>query len=319
MKNVAVTGISGYVGTRLLARLDRTKGVRKIIGIDTREPRYASPKLVFYRRDIRQPFGDLFTANDVDTAVHLAFVIRPTRRTNLARQIDIQGTENLVQACREAGVRHLLHLSSYTVYGAYRRNAVPLTEETLRRPVPGLQYSQDKIDAERILGDFDASDTDVTVTILRCCPVIGPDAGGTGATILFQPAMMLGVTGRDPPMQFVHEDDLVNLMARLLARRKGGIFNVAGSGTLRYSEVARLLGKKLLKLPGWLMELSIRLSWAMHLQSASPVGVSFLKYPPVVSTARLAGEVGFKFRYSSREALASFARAASLDKHLSQM
>jgi len=295
MKNVAVTGISGYVGTRLLARLDRTKGVRKIIGIDTREPRYASPKLVFYRRDIRQPFGDLFTANDVDTAVHLAFVIRPTRRTNLARQIDIQGTENLVQACREAGVRHL------------------------RRPVPGLQYSQDKIEAERILGDFDASDTDVTVTILRCCPVIGPDAGGTGATILFQPAMMLGVTGRDPPMQFVHEDDLVNLMARLLARRKGGIFNVAGSGTLRYSEVARLLGKKLLKLPGWLMELSIRLSWAMHLQSASPVGVSFLKYPPVVSTARLAGEVGFKFRYSSREALASFVRAASLDKHLSQM
>jgi UDP-glucose 4-epimerase len=269
MKHVAVTGISGYVGTKLLARLDRSQGVRRIIGIDTREPRYASPKLSFYRRDV--------------------------------------------------GVRHLLHLSSYTVYGAYRRNAVPLTEEALLRPIPGLPYSRDKIEAERILGDLGASDDGVAVTILRSCPVIGPGAGASGATILFRPPVLLGVTGRDPPMQFVHEDDLINLMVRLLARRQGGIYNVAGNGTLRYSQVARLLGKRLLRLPGWLLEPAIRVSWAMHLQSASPVGVSFLKYPPVVSTARLARDLGFKFRYSSREALASFARAANPDGNLSRM
>lgn len=311
MKNIAITGISGYVGTRLLARLDGDDGVAKIIGIDTREPGYASPKLTFYRQDVREPFGDILAAHQVEAAVHLAFVLRPTRRTAWARQVDIRGTQNLVAACRQTGVRHIVHLSSYTVYGAHRDNPVPLTEAALRRPVPGLQYAQDKIEAECILEDYGAASRDVTITVLRSCPVMGPGAIGSATTILFQPPVMLGVTGYDPPMQFVHEDDLINLIARLLARRQGGVYNVAGNGALKYSQVARLLGKRLLKLPAWLLEPAIRLSWALHLQSASPAGASYIKYPPVVSTARLAEELGFKFRYSSREALAAFARAVN--------
>jgi UDP-glucose 4-epimerase len=308
MKNVAITGISGYVGTRLLTALEGADGVHNIIGIDTEEPRLKPAKLKFYRRDIREPSGDLFVANKVDTAIHLAFILRPTRKAALARQIDIEGMTNLVDACQQANVKHILYLSSHTVYGAHRDNPMPLTEDSPLRPLPGFQYSQDKVIAERILRDFGASDHNVTTTILRICPVIGPNAAGSATTIMFTPLVMFGAAGSDPPMQFVHEDDLTRLIKVIITRGRGGTFNVAGDGVLKYSAVAKMLRKRLLKLPGRLLELAVSLSWLTHLQSASPAsGTRFIEYPPVVSTDKLARELGFKFQYSAEEALASFA------------
>jgi nucleoside-diphosphate-sugar epimerase len=109
-------------------------------------------------------------------------------------------------------------------------------------------------------------------------------------------------------MQFVHEDDLINIMGKVITKRKGGIFNVAADGTLKYSKVARMLNKKLIKLPYNLMEMMISFSWAVHLQNAAPAGcLKFIQYPPVISTAKLKKELGYQFKYSSQEALSCLA------------
>jgi len=124
---------------------------------------------------------------------------------------------------------------------------------------------------------------------------------------MFKPPVMIGVAGFDPPMQFVHEDDLVRLIGVFLTHRKGGIFNVAGDGELTYSEVARLVSKKMMRLPRRLLEFIMLISWAMHLQNDSPPsGLEFIKYPPLISTEKLRREIGFRFQYSTREALSSF-------------
>ncbi len=306
--NIAITGISGYIGTKLLKHLDVIDAVQKIIGVDTREPRINSTKFEFYHRDIREPLNDLFAENKVDTVVHLAFILRPTRQKALVRQIDIEGTKNLLNACRQANVKHLMYLSSHTVYGAHKDNPLQLTEGSPLRPVTGFQYSLDKVETERIMRDFKESNPNVTLTILRSCPVIGPGAAGSATIIMFQPFMMIGVIGYDPPMQFIHEDDLTSILGTMITSPKEGIFNVAGGGVIKYSEVAGLLGKKVLKLPGKLLELFISFSWSTHLQSASPAsGLEFIKYPPVVSTDKLKSELNFSFRYSSQQALSSFA------------
>ena len=310
MKNIAITGISGYIGTRLLSHLDGIDTVQKIIGIDIKQPAFKSAKLKFYRQDILEPFGDLFTENEVDTAVHLAFVLRPTRDRASAQQIDVGGTLNFVRACRQAGVGHILYLSSHTVYGAHRDNPIPLTEDSPPRPVPDFQYSLDKARTEQILHDFGTSDRNVTITVLRSCPVIGPNAIGSAPTIMFKPPVMIGVDRLDPPMQFVHEDDLIKVIETLLTQKRGGVFNVAGRGELRYSEVAGMVGKKLLRLSDGLLKFLIHMSWALHLQNESPVsGLEFIKYPPVISTDKLTRETGFRFQYSTKEALSSFVSA----------
>jgi len=306
MKRVAITGISGYIGDRILSRLGEMGAVERIIGIDTATPRSSSPKLKFYRHDVLKPFADIFAENEVDSAIHLAFVLRPTHNTTGARRIDISGTLNFLEACRQAQVKHILYLSSHTVYGAHPGNAKPLSEDSVLAPLPDFQYSYDKVKIEGMLGDFGASHRDVCITILRSCPVIGPNAANSVATMMLKP-VILRIAGYDPPMQFVHEDDLVEIMTRFLSQKREGTFNIAGEGEMRYSEIATLCKKKTVTMPEWPLRFLISVSWALHLQNESPTsGLEFIKYPPLVSTDKLKGELGFKFSYSSKDALASF-------------
>src|SRR4030042_3019265 len=157
MKRVAVTGISGYIGNRLLSQLEKTEEVERIIGIDIKPPRESSSKLQFYCRDILEPLDDIFADNEVDSVVHLAFIVKPTHDKKTARQVDIGGTINFLEACRKAHVEQILYLSSHTVYGAHCDNALYLHEDSPMRPLIDFQYSWDKVKAEIIFGDFAAS------------------------------------------------------------------------------------------------------------------------------------------------------------------
>ncbi len=306
MKRVAITGVSGYIGSRLLSRLGAIQDVERIVGIDVKPPHDSLPKLKFYQQNIFQPLGDIFVENEVDTAIHLVFAVKPAHDRTGAQEIDIGGTTNFLESCRQAQVKHILYLSSHTVYGAHPDNAAPLKENAPLRPLPGFQYSWDKAEVERILGDFAASNREVCITILRSCVVIGPNARNSIVTSMFKP-VMIGVAGYDPPMQFVHEDDLVEVITTFLEQKNAGVFNVAGDGDIKYSEVARLSGRRLILLPERLLRLLLAFSWALRLQNESPTsGLEFIKYPPLVSTERLKREVGFRFSYSSRDALASF-------------
>ncbi|MFC1924925.1 NAD-dependent epimerase/dehydratase family protein [Chloroflexota bacterium] len=306
MKRIAITGISGYIGGRLVSRLMEMDDVEEIIGVDVKASQYSSPKLKFYCQDISQPLGEIFVKHEIDTAVNLAFVLKPTHEKKTAHQTDVGGVSNFLDACRQAQVQHILYLSSHTVYGAHPDNALFLGEDSPLRPLRDFQYSWDKVQVEQILRDFSASNENVYISILRSCPVIGPNGAGSVVTSMFTP-IMIRVAGYDPPIQFVHEDDLTEVMVNFLSQRKAGIFNVAGDGEIRYSEVAELSRKKVIALPGILLYIVMGLSWKLRLQSESPTsGLGFIKYPPVVSTEKIKNELGFRFNYSSRDALLSF-------------
>jgi UDP-glucose 4-epimerase len=307
VKIVAINGISGYIGTRLLARLAEMDDIERIVGIDVKPPRFSSSKLKFYHHDISRPFNEIFIENEVDSSINLAFILKPTHDKVAARQTDITGSLHFLEACRQARVGHILYLSSHTVYGAHPDNAALLGEDAPLRPLPYFQYSWDKAEVERLLVNFTGANKDVCLTVLRTCPVIGPNAAASIVTSMFRPPVMIGVAGYDPPMQFVHEDDLVEIVVIFLRQRKGGIFNVAGDGGIRYGTAARLYGKSMLRLPERLLRLLMGFSWALRLQNESPVsGLEFIKYPPLLNTEKLKSEVGFQFNYSSQEALVSF-------------
>lgn len=306
MKRIAITGVSGYIGSKLLSRLSTMAEIERIVGIDAKPPGIKPPKLRFYCQDIFKPLGDIFIENRVECAIHLVFVLKPTHNETGAWRVDIGGILNFLEACRQARVKHILYLSSHTVYGAHPDNARPLTEDSPLRPLSSFQYSKDKAAAEGILRDFATANTDTSITILRSCPVLGPNAARTVTTSMLKP-VMIRIAGYNPLMQFVHEDDLLELMMIFLDRGKAGIFNVAGDGEIQYSEIARLCRKRMITLPQWLLRFLMGFSWLLRLQSQSPTsGLEFIKYPPVLSTEKVKKELGFQFSYSSREALTSF-------------
>ncbi len=307
MKSIAVTGISGYIGTRLLKRLSEMEEVDKIVGIDIRPPAINPPKLIFYQQDISQPLGDIFTDNKIETAVHLAFILKPNRNRNRTQQINVGGSLNFLKACGKGNVRHIIYLSSHTVYGPHQDNPAPLKEDAPLRPLFDFQYSWDKAETEKVWQDFAGNHKEVCVTILRASPAVGSGAADSVAAMMFKQPVIIAVCGYNPPMQFVHEDDVIELLAALITRPVPGIYNVAGDGEIRYREIARMAKKRIIFLPEKLLHPLLGLTWKLHLQNESPAaGLEFIKYPPIVSTEALKTKMNFRFSYSSREALAAF-------------
>ncbi len=304
---VLITGVSGYIGQRLLAGLTELPQISAIFGTDIRPPALSPAKLRFYRRSILEPLDDVLLDNRIESVVHLAFVLKPTHCKKEAGEVDVEGTVNLLEACRRAKIRQFLYLSSHTVYGAFPDNPPGLKEDHPLRPLPGFQYAEDKIKVEKLLREFSLSCPDVRLTILRTCPVIGPHASQTISTVMMQLPCMMRLRGWDPLMQFVHEDDVVDLVQSLVMRPIPGTFNVAGRGEIKYSEIARLSGKKMMVVPEGLVHPLLSLSWKLRLQKQSPpAGLEFIKYPPLVNTGALESRLDFRFRYSTREAVESF-------------
>ena len=306
MSRIGITGISGYLGTLVLRKLEKREDVECIVGIDWKPPMYRPPKLEFSRRDIRDRFGDVLVQHKVDRAMHLAFAVRPGHDDGAARRINIDGARNFLRACEEASVKGVLYLSSHTAYGPHPDNAIPLTETSPLRPIPSFQYSWDKAEADRMFQAFGQDHPGRCVTVVRACSILGPNGAGSVSTGMFK-SVMIRISGYDPLVQFLHEDDLAELLVMLILRGHRGVFNAGGSGPLRYREIIAGTGKPCIALPAGVLSVLLDATWRLRLQSESPPGgLEFIKHPLVMSTRKVEEETGFRFRFTTRDALLSY-------------
>ena len=168
----------------------------------------------------------------------------------------------------------------------------------------GFAYSEQKLEAERLLTGF-AARTPTTVSIIRACPVMGPNADNFIANAFRKPVLpMLG--NADPPMQFIHEDDLAETLIRCLRLKPSGIYNAAGDGAIRWSEMAEIAGVRTLRLPPSAWRALTAAAWTLRIQNDSPpVGLNFVRHRWTASAAKLKRELGLEMRYTSREAWAA--------------
>ncbi len=72
MKNVFITGVSGYFGKKLVSLFEQKKSIDKIIGIDINPPSYSSNKLEFIQHDVRDNMLPLISKQHIDWAILLA-------------------------------------------------------------------------------------------------------------------------------------------------------------------------------------------------------------------------------------------------------
>lgn len=305
MKRIAITGISGYLGTQILKLLDQDKDVEVVVGIDVRPPNYATSKLKFYSRDVREPLIDVFAQNKVDSAFHLAFVLPPNFRVD-AHDINIRGSQSFLSACEATSVEALFYQSSHTVYGANADNPALITEDQPLRPTPEFPYGQDKAEVDLMFQEYMKSHPKQSVTVVRVVSVVGPQAGPSGLNVLFMP-VTIHVCGYNPGWQFIFEDDLARLDVTLVKERRSGVFNAGAEGALPYREMLKATGKPSLGLPSWLWRFLISFSWKAGIQKKSPAGgLEYMKYPIILSTEKLAKTTNFKFTKNSQEAIKSY-------------
>ena len=312
---VAVTGASGFIGFRFLQELESMDTLDKLVAIDRKPLPRPLHNIHSHRLDVSQPLAQALQRASVDTVVHLAFNLQEGRTPAEAEAIqsnNLLGLDNLLRESLRARVKAIIYLSSHTVYGAHADNPVPITEERRPNPLSGFQYGQTKFHSEQLLLKFAEENPNVVVTILRCCMVMGPE-GGSRVTQGFDKPALLKIAGSDPPLQFIHSVDLARILVILSINPQPGIFNVAGMDVVRYSEVAKMMGKRLISLPSSFAYPVVEATWNAGVQKeSSSIGLNFIRYPVIMATGKLRQATGYKFRYTAREAVTAFAASNML-------
>ena len=241
-----VTGASGYIGTRLVRRLLETRDIERVTGVDVRAATVQHERYTHFQQDVSAPLDEAFAG--AEAVVHLAFVLRQLRDRAEGRRTNIGGAENVLRACASAAVGRVVLMSSATVYGPRPDNPPELKEDAPLLPPKGFAYAEDKATCEALFRAFAEEHPETCVSILRGCVVMGPSAANFITSALDKP-LLIGIRGDDPAMQFVHEDDLAEVLVRFATEPHPGVYNVAGHRSVRWGEVASIAGKRLIRLP----------------------------------------------------------------------
>jgi UDP-glucose 4-epimerase len=298
-----ITGGSGYIGSRLVARLSERDEVEGILICDVRPPAVFRPGVRYRSLDVRDAAAVRAAVGEErpDVVVHLAFVLNPIHDEARAYEIDVGGTHNVLEACSAAGVGQVLVTSSSTAYGAFPDNPVPLTEEHPVRGVAGFEYARDKAESDRLCQLWALQHPDRVMTIVRPCIVFGPSVDNYLVRLWTKQPFQADFGLPDPGIQFVHEDDVVSAVLALLDGRHAGAFNVAGDGVMPVEECASIVGLPRRRVPLRAYRRFASLMWRLHASEAPPGSLDFAVYPWIVSNAKLKEVAGWEPRFSSRE------------------
>ncbi len=313
---IAITGSSGYLAQQLITRLGSDPDVEFILGLDIspRMPQVKCPAL-FLRFDLTAPWGELgdyFRSRHIDTTLHLAWQFNPIHDVRRHRQVDVEGSQNLFRAAEAAALRRVIYTSSTTAYVNPANPSEPpyLTEESAVSGTPRYLYSKHKAEVDRMAQDFLARHPEIQVVILRPSVVLGPNTQNIVSKMMEWPQRSfpwsIQVRGADPPMQFVSEDDMAEVLYRAVKSEARGIFNVAGDGIVRFSELVRAVGKKPLPIPAALLYPGAAIMWALRLAPFPAGMLDMIRYPWVADNTRLKKVFGYTPRLDSSQALESF-------------
>ncbi|MFJ5550953.1 NAD-dependent epimerase/dehydratase family protein [Streptomyces sp. NPDC093225] len=316
-KVVLVTGAARQLGSRFVRRVQRDPEVSRVIAVDAVPPRQRLGSAEFVQADIRQPaIARILAEHAVDTVVHLAVTATPLGgggRTAV-KEANVIGTMQLLGACQKSPtVRRLVVKSSTNVYGAAPRDPAVFTETTQPKALPGGGFAKDTVEVEGYVRGFARRRPDVAVCMLRFANILGPRADSPLAEYFSMPVLPT-VLGYDPRLQFVHEDDVVDVLELAAGEpRRGslnsGTFNIAGDGVLLLSQCSRRLGRPtvplLLPAVTWVGQ-ALR---TVGMTDFSAEQIRLLTHGRVVQTTQMRDVLGFQPGYTTAETFADFARS----------
>ncbi len=299
-RSVAITGVAGFIGSRLVPRLSAA-GVERIVGLHVRDPTRGAVGFEHHLVDVSSRDLEIWL-RDVDTVVHLAAILDPITDGERMARANVEGTRRVLDAAAAAGVRKVVRVSTAAVYGAWATNPVPLTEDAPLRPNPGFGPAVQAAEAERLVFEWQLDHPDVTVTVLRAAPVLGAGASHLWARLLAG-TRRVRVRGEGAPVQVTHVDDLVDALARLVLTDHAGVFDVAAPGWIGAEDVRALLPHGALPaLPLDVVRRLLTRAWNTGLADIPPSVVPYLLHPWVVATDRLEG-LGWQAEHTNEETL----------------
>ena len=237
-----ITGIAGFIGSSLAeALLKRGETVRGVDNFLTGKRANLAPmlnRIDFREADLRDPEAMAAACEGVDMIFHegaLPSVPRSVKEPIPSHDCNVNGTFNLLNAAKAAGVKRIVYAASSSAYG--NQPGMPRRETMV--PMPIAPYAVQKLTGEFYMKSY-WQVYGLETICLRYFNIFGPrqvpDSPYSGLMAKFILQMMRGdqptIFGNgDQGRDFTYIDNVVsaNLLAALAPAEKvaGRVFNIA--------------------------------------------------------------------------------------------
>ncbi|MHA1229324.1 MAG: NAD-dependent epimerase/dehydratase family protein [Candidatus Helarchaeota archaeon] len=230
---IAITGICSNLGQILVPKLLELSEIDRIIGIDIKNIGIQSQKIDYYRLDIRNYDKLLEVLKNIDILIHLAFIVisKDLPPLNEIFDININGTVKVIKAAINNGVKKIIHLSSQSAYGHLPMMPKIASENS---PLLGIKnknfyYAYSKAVIERFLDNIE-SQSNIIITRFRSPVIVGKHffKDKDSAKLLLKLKIIPDIK-KDPWIQLIHEEDLVDAIILAIKNDYHGAFNVASN------------------------------------------------------------------------------------------
>lgn len=249
VKRILVTGGAGYIGTSLVPKLldlghEVTVFDNLMVGGNQLLPFFKYDNFKFVRGDIRKIDELKEVVKDKDVIMHLAALVGfPVCRLNpqLAREINVDGTVNLIDSCTDEQV--IFYGSTGSNYGAVTDIC---TEETPLHPLS--LYGETKTKAEQLLMERGNTIAYRFATAFGVSPRFRLDLLINDFSYKCIKDGYLVVYEKNYMRTFIHVSDIAECFTfgiKNMDKMMGNVFNV-GDDNMNHSkeEVCNMIGKK---------------------------------------------------------------------------
>ncbi|GCE46806.1 SDR family oxidoreductase [Thermosporothrix hazakensis] len=261
MTRYLITGGAGFIGSHIAETLlERGEAVRIFDSLDVGKAenltllRQRFDDVEFIQGDIRDLDALKKATEGIEIIFHqaaLASVPRSVIAPTASLEINVNGTQNVLIAARDSGVRRVVYASSSSIYG----NAPQLPKQEHMRPEPISPYAAHKLAGETLCHVFTRIYGLETVS-LRYFNVFGPRQDPYAEYAAVVPRFLASIlTGRRPVIfgdgeqtrDFTYIENVVqaNLQAAIAPRAVGEVLNIGLGESISLNTMLCIAGKLL--------------------------------------------------------------------------
>lgn len=312
MATILITGMAGGLAQKVAARLLEKNQGHAPVGVDYRPvpsppPGGALAAMPIYQANYNKTFiEDIFRRHAPERVLHLGRVGNLKESVGKRFDLNVIGSQKIMNLCLQHGVKRLVVLSTFHIYGADPGNHIPISEEDPLRA--GVDFPQlgDAIQLDNMASTWVYKHPQVRTVVLRPTNVIGPHIHNTMSNFL-RLRRVPHLAGFNPMIQFVHEDDLVEAIVRAQEHDEScrGIFNVAGRGAVPWRTALERARARTFPIPSTLVSIYLR-----TFSGFPEYLVNFFKYPCVITDRAFRQAFSWEPRVSLEETLWSTVREA---------
>jgi UDP-glucose 4-epimerase len=238
-------------------------------------------------------FEDLFRRYEFDGVIHMGRIMS-SQLTRMRRyNANVLGTQKLLDLSHKYGIKRVVVLSTFHVYGAVAYNPALIDEAA---PLKSAGLSADLIDSvelENLANIYLWRYPELNITILRPCNIVGPGVRNTISTLLASERAPV-LAGFSPMMQFIHIDDMADAIVLAYKKPTRGVYNVAPQDWVAYQHALKLCGCKRIQVPSIPPMVPKMILGTLKLKSFPSYLMAFFKYPVVIDGRAFVNEFGFE-------------------------